>query len=156
MKANFNAIYTKLMITAIIICFANISIGQTHEKYYQDGKIYFKFKDHLPVNIPVNHDNSVDLDQVPMLNNFRDDFDITAMSRPFDLNNDSKLLLTFMLEFNRFEDVEELITALSQNPDLEYVEKVAREEYGMIKADSGTGAPASVPARGDPAPYDPR
>ena len=68
------------------------ALGQTYLRDFQDGKVYFKFRDNVAVDIPVNPDRSVDLDRVPMLNNLRDDYDITAMSRPYDLNNDPKLL----------------------------------------------------------------
>jgi PKD repeat protein len=100
------------------------ALSQTHEKYYQDGKIYFKFKDDVQVNIPVNPDRSVDFDKVPLISALRSHFEIKAISMPFDLNNDPKLLRIFMLEFSNYMDVEEIMDEMMQNCDLEYAEKV--------------------------------
>ncbi len=76
------------------------------------------------VDIPVNSDRTVDLDNAPFLSAIRQQFDITGLSRPYDLNNDSKLLRTFELDFSQFDKIEEIIEELAKNPDFEYVEKV--------------------------------
>jgi subtilisin family serine protease len=136
MKSHHGKSLLSLFILAVIVGLSGTAFGQTYEKYYQDGKIYFKFKDNVTVDIPVNPDRSVDLDRVPMLSGLRSDFEISAMSRPYDLNNDPKLLRTYMLEFNRFEDVEEIMQELSKNSDLEYVEKVPLEYLDYIPDDS--------------------
>ena len=78
----------------------------------------------MQVNIPVNSDKSVDLDNAPFLDALRQQFDITGMIRPFDLNNDAKLLKTFELHFSQFDQIEEIKEELAKNPDLEYVENV--------------------------------
>jgi PKD repeat protein len=128
--------FLKLALLVIIIGFASISSGQNYHKYYQDGKIYFKFKDDAIVDIPVNQDRSVDMENVRMLDNLRDDYNFTAMSRPFDLNNGPKLLRTFMLEFDRYEDIEKIMGDLRENPNLEYVEKVPLDYVDYVPNDS--------------------
>ncbi|MBE9481448.1 MAG: S8 family serine peptidase [Bacteroidetes bacterium] len=108
----------------ILITFCLNGAAQTFYKDYQDGKIYVKFKNDVTVNIPVNNDRSVNLYNAPFLNEIRANYDITALSRPYDLNNDFKLLRTFLIEFSGFDKVDEIITELEQNTDFEYVEKV--------------------------------
>ncbi len=126
----------KLILISLLLAISGITFGQTREKYYQDGKIYFKFNDNVAVNIQVNPDRSVDLDKVAMLQNLRSEFSLTSMSRPFDLNNDSKLLRTFLLEFNNYNDVDAIMAELSKNKDLEYVEKVPMDYPDFVPNDS--------------------
>jgi subtilisin family serine protease len=124
MKRGFTA---KLLLPATFIILALISlsgISQTYDRDFMDGKVYFKFNDQVRVEIPVNADRSVDLENAPFLNAIRQQFDITGLSRPFDLNNDSKLLRTFELNFSQFDKIEEVMDELAKNPGFEYVEKV--------------------------------
>jgi hypothetical protein len=118
-----SGVISKLFIL-ILITFCLNGVAQTFHKDYQDGKIYVKFKNDFTVNIPVNNDRSVNLDNAPFLNEIRANYDITALSRPYDLNNDFKLLRTFLIEFSGFDKVDEIITELEQNTHFEYVEKV--------------------------------
>lgn len=114
-----------LPIALIVMTFCSLTgFSQTYQSDYIDGQIYLKFKDDVQVNIPVNPDKSVDLDNALFLAPLRQQFDITGMSRPYDLNNDPKLLKTFKLFFNEFDKIENIKAALANNPDLEYVENV--------------------------------
>jgi len=118
---------SKLLLPTTFIVLALISltgISQTYHKDYIDGQVYFKFKDQVQVDIPVNADRTVDLENAPFLNAIRQQFDITSLSRPFDLNNDSKLVRTFELNFSQYDKIEDIMGELAKNPDLEYVEKV--------------------------------
>ncbi len=120
-------IISKLSLLSALIIFTLTSLSgfsQTYHKDYIDGQIYFKFKDQVQVNIPVNPDKSVDLDNAPFLASLRQQFDITGMSRPYDANNDPKLLRTFKLFFSDYDKIEQVKEQLSANNDLEYVESV--------------------------------
>jgi PKD repeat protein len=98
--------------------------GQNFNRDYIDGRIYLKFKDQVQVTIPVNADKTVDLDKAPFLAPVMQQFEISSMTQPYDVNNDSKLLKTFELFFPKGSDVEGIITELVKNADIEYVEKV--------------------------------
>jgi PKD repeat protein len=124
MKRRFTS---RLLMTATFIILSLITMtgsAQTWSRDYIDGKVYFKFKDQVQLDIPVNSDGSVNLDNAPFLDPILQQFDIIGLSRPFDLNNDSKLLKTFELDFSQFDKIEEIITELAKNPDFEYIEKV--------------------------------
>lgn len=109
----------------VLLLFLSVNLAsQTYDANFQDGKIYFKFKDNVNVNIPVNPDRTVNLEDAPLLSGLMEEFSLSALSRPYDLNNDPKLLRTFMLEFSQYEEIEEIISTLSLNEQLEYVEKV--------------------------------
>lgn len=107
--------------------------AQTYNSQAADGQIYFKFKDNVKNNIEVLADRSVNIDQAAFtfLKSVRQNFDISGLRRPFDLNNDPKLLRTFLLNFTTPSDIEEIMAILKQNPDIEYVERVPidRIEY---------------------------
>ncbi len=118
--------FAHLRIVSLTLAFLLASLAgmsQTHEKYYLDGKVFLKFKDNVQLDIPVNPDKSVDLQHVPFVSALAGQFGINGMARPFDLNNDHKLLRTFEVTFDQFSRVEELITELAKHPDVEYVEK---------------------------------
>jgi PKD repeat protein len=118
----FKIIAPVALIFFVISSFSSFS--QTYHRDYIDGQVYLKFKDNVQVNIPVNEDKSVDLDNAPFLADLRQHYDIKGMTRPYDLNNDYKLLRTFKLLFSDFNKIDEIKAILAQNPDLEYVENV--------------------------------
>lgn len=127
----------RLIIASItFILFSFAGFAQSYDKDYTDGQVYFKFKDNIQVNIPVNPDRTVDLDNAPFLAGIRQQFDITGMSRPFDLNNDSKLLRTYRLDFSQYDQIEEIMYELSKNPDFEYVERVPMDYIDFVPNDS--------------------
>jgi subtilisin family serine protease len=113
-----------LLALVFVLFGASTLVGQTYDKDYQDGKLYFKFNDNTDISIQVNPDRSVDFTKVALLDKIRAKHEISAMARPFDLNQDKKLLKTFAIEFPEFDQIEEIMDELLQNPDLEYVERV--------------------------------
>jgi PKD repeat protein len=136
MKRGFTS---KLLVSTTFIFFTLISLtgnAQTWDKDYVDGKVYFKFKDQVQVDIPVNADRTVNLDNAPFLDGIRQQYDITGLSRPYDLNNDSKLLRTFELDFSQFDKIENILEELAKNTDYEYVEKVPLDRVFFTPNDS--------------------
>jgi PKD repeat protein len=123
MKKGINK-FSRPALLVLMMVFGLTVMSQTYHKDYSDGRIYLKFKDNVQVNIPVNEDKSVDLDKAPFLAPVRQQFDVRAMYRPYDVNNDFKLLRTFELHFGQFDQVEEIMSELMKNPDLEYAERV--------------------------------
>jgi PKD repeat protein len=119
--------------------------AQTYDYHYTDGQIYFKFKDNIQPNIEVNTDRTVNMDQpaAAFLNNIRQSYNIIGLQRPFDLNNDPKLLRTFRLDFATPSDIEEIMAQLDQNIDLEYVEKVPLDRIEYVPNDTLYNIPAA-------------
>jgi PKD repeat protein len=112
---------------AMILTFAVSAISlqaQTYQRDYADGKIYLKFKNDVRLDIPVNSDRTVNLDDASFLNNIREKHEISGLKRPFDLNNDEKLLRTFELSFTDFSKISDIRKELLTNADIEYVESV--------------------------------
>jgi len=136
MKSILYHIASALRKLTLVLCMCIMALfgnAQTFNTQYTDGQIYFKFKDNIQPNIEVNADRSVNMNQpaVAFLDNLRQNYSITGMQRPYDLNNDSKLLRTYRLDFATPSDVENIIESLGKNPNLEYVERVpySRIEY---------------------------
>jgi len=124
-------------ITLVIIALSSLTIfSQTYHKDYIDGRVYLKFKDNAQVNIPVNEDKSVTLDEAAFLNPIRESFDITGLYRPYDVNNDLKLLRTYELHFSQFDQINNLKNELLKNQDVEYVENVPMYYIDYVPNDS--------------------
>lgn len=140
MKTKFNSksglLYNPLLLVAFCILFSGGVFAQTFYHDYQDGRIYFKFKDNIEINYSVQADNSVDMTEIPFVASLQDEFLLKALTRPFYLNNDSKLLRTLMLEFEDFDKIDQIINRLSENPELEYVERVPYDRISYQPNDS--------------------
>ena len=106
------------------LAFPGILSAQNALQVYEPGSLYLKYKEDVAVNFTVHADKSVDMEAMPFIARMKDEFGIQSLSRPFDLNNDSKLLHTFRLDFDNHSMTDQLISRLKENPELEYVEKV--------------------------------
>lgn len=123
---NLTAFVRKLIIATAFVFITLTAFAQNYDRQYTDGQIYFKFRDNIQPNLIVNADRTVNMDQqaAVFLNTVRNTHKIIGMWRPFDLNNDAKLLRTFRLDFETPSEIEDIMAALRQNPNLEYVERV--------------------------------
>lgn len=110
--------------------------AQTFQRDYQDGRLYFKFKDNASLNFSVRGDNSVALDAIPFIQQLGEQYRLKSLVRPFDLNNDDKLMRTFMLEIEDFTRIQEVLQKLSLEQELEYVEQVPMDYIGYVPNDS--------------------
>ena len=125
-----------LILSLILIITGFFSSAQNYNYNYQDGRIYFKYKDNVAVNFNVRADNTVDISSIPFVAALKTEFRIKDLTRPFFINNDSKLMRTLMLEFEDFDQIEEIIERLNQVSELEYVEKVPYDRIDYIPNDS--------------------
>jgi len=126
-----------MLLLLVLVLFAGMNLfAQTYDKNYQDGRLYFKFKDNVNPGITVRSDNSVDLNQIPFISQLQSQFRLKSLSRPFYLNDDPKLLRTFMLEIEDYPKIAEVINELLNEQDLEYVEKVPMEYIHYVPNDS--------------------
>ncbi len=125
-----------LLIAIFVISGAMNLMGQTFDKNYQDGRLYFKFKDNVNVDIAVRSDNSVDFTQIPFVAALQNSYRLKSMERPFDLNQDNKLLRTFMLEIEDFDKINEVLSKLQLENELEYVEKVPMDYIHFVPNDT--------------------
>lgn len=129
-----NAITT--LVTALFLLISSGINGQNYNSDFQDGKLYLKFKDSEPITFTVNSDNSVDLNSLPFIREIMDEYALITLSRPYYLNNDSKLLRTLMLEIGNYSRIDELISRLKKEEVLEYVEKVPLDRIFYTPNDS--------------------
>lgn len=125
----------------VLLSFALITLtfngwAQTFERDYQDGRLYFKFKDNASLNFSVRGDNSVALDAIPFIQRLGEEFRLKSLVRPFDLNNDDKLMRTFMLEIEDFTRIQQVLQKLSLEQELEYVEQVPMDYIDYVPNDS--------------------
>ncbi len=110
--------------THILILFfiaTNQLFSQTVNKWFQDGKIYFKIKDEKHYYLPSNN-KDVNIRDVLFLNDIIDKYGITKIEKPFYTADDIKLQNTYKLSFDNIYMADELIKELSNNSLIEYAE----------------------------------
>ena len=134
-SASFTA--KSMLMLFVLVLFSGMNIfSQTFDKNYQDGRLYFKFKDNVSLDIAVRSDYSVDFSEIPFISALQSQYRLKEMTRPYYLNNDHKLLRTFMLEIEDFDKINEVIQKLGIEQDLEYVEKVPMDYIHYVPNDS--------------------
>jgi PKD repeat protein len=141
MRSFFHYLTSFLKKPGLMFCVSILALAgnaQTYNSQYTDGQVYFKLKDNIQTGIKVNADRSVNLDQpaASFLENIRKTYSITGMERPFDLNNDSKLLRTYRLDFSDPSEIEEIMETLRRNPDMEYAERVPYNRIEYVPNDT--------------------
>ncbi|MHC1775157.1 MAG: S8 family serine peptidase [Lentimicrobium sp.] len=112
------------------------SLAQTIYPDYHDGRIYLKYRDNVDVIFSVKDDNTVEISSVPFIAALGNEFRLKELSRPYYLNNDSKLVRTLMLEFYDNDKVDQIMAWLRQEPELEYVERVPYDRIYYVPNDS--------------------
>lgn len=113
-----------LLFLFLTVTLASSITAQSFDSDYQDGKVYFKYKDSESIKFQVNSDGSVPVSMVPEIQNLLNEFEVKALTRPFDFNNDPKLLRTLEVDIADYNRIDQFISRLSQNSNLEFVEKV--------------------------------
>ncbi len=71
----------------------------------------------------------------PFLSGLINTYKITSLKRPFNINNDENLLLVFQLEFDEYSKINELVSDLNKNKDIEYVEKIVKRKAFWVPND---------------------
>lgn len=129
--------FSKLVLLSFTFLLISASAwSQTFDRDYQDGKLYFKFKDGVALNFAVRGDQSVAMDAIPFIQKLSEQFRLKSLVRPFDLNSDNKLMRTFMLEIEDFSKIQPVLQQLSLENELEYVEKVPMDYISYVPNDS--------------------
>lgn len=140
MKTKFYTHFTTLKglaLLAILLLAGTVQLfSQTFDRNYQDGRLYFKYRDDISVNFNVRADNAVAIDEVPFVAALQSDYRIKSLERPFDINNDSKLKRTLMVEIEDMTKIDDVLAELQKQPELEYVEKVPMAYIDYIPNDS--------------------
>ncbi len=122
----------------IIMAAFRPAIAQTNEPWIQDGKVFIKIKDHLPVPFNVEA-GQVNLAEVSFLQDKIQTYGITSVRNPFPTAKDVKLQRTFLVEFTAYHLIDQLIHELYNEMSLEYSEKVPIFRMSLIPNDTYYG-----------------
>ncbi|MCX7954018.1 MAG: S8 family serine peptidase [Bacteroidales bacterium] len=106
----------------LILLYPFLLIGQRVDKYAQDGVIYFKFKDNVPL-IYKTKAGKISVDKIPVLDKIKEKYGIKSVANTFWQATDSRLHRIFRVEFDSIYKVELLIKELSENDEIQYAEK---------------------------------
>ncbi len=108
------------------LLFPLISLAQSFNSDYQDGKIWFKLSNETRFELELNQNpEKLPLTAIPGFQQIASKYGATNLSKPFHIAKQSKeLQLTFEVEFTDFTKVEQFIKELSALKNVEYAEKV--------------------------------
>lgn len=125
------------LLLAVVFGMSEYARTQTFHPHYQDGKIWFKLKNDVPLSANLIPDpNNLPLEDIPFLLRYREEFKIRRLSQPFFAAKDDPVLLrTFLLEFDEYQRVEELIRLLERVKGVEYAEKVPLDKLLLTPND---------------------
>lgn len=125
MKKFTSTIFKTLLLTLFALLILSVQTeAQNYEKYYEDCKLYVKFVDSYTPDFTVAEDKSVNLTDAAYFSEFISEFNAKSLTRPFDYNNDPKLLRSFEFTIADHSRLEEAIAELEKMPEVEYAEKV--------------------------------
>ncbi len=96
----------------------------TTKSEFIEGTVTIKLKDSHPIDFKVNEDKSIDLKELPFLNELIKPYGVCGAARPFELFDDPKLLRTITISFSKIKKTDEFIEALKKISVIEYVEKI--------------------------------
>ena len=137
MKNNYlRSVHSFMLFTAAFLLFVFSSTAQNFEKYYQDGLLFVKFHDDFDPQIPVAADHSVRMEDAIYFQDIISAYEIEEITRPMEVNNDIKLLRTFLFSFKNHFDLDAVIPLLESLPEIEYAEKVPMDYIDYIPNDS--------------------
>jgi len=128
-----------LFILVLTFLSFNFTKSQTIDANAIDGKIYFKISDKSFLDYK-SENGQINLNQVPFLSGLIGSYDITKMTKPFEKAEDSKLQKTYALEFNHFNEVNNLIKDLENLPEIEYAEKAPIYHINFTPNDNEYGS----------------
>lgn len=133
----FNLKSINVMCKNFLIAFACLfavqtTMAQTVYEHYQDGRIWFKLKNNVPVELAlaagnqtkINY-NDIDLKTVIYLQSVIQLHEITRLARPYHMVKDDKNLSNlFVLEFSDKSNVDQIISELKAIDVVEYAERI--------------------------------
>jgi len=119
-------ITSKITVLFCLILFANAcsTSKSTTQSQFIEGTVTIKLKDSHPADFKVNEDKSIDLKELPFLNELIKPYGVCGAARPFELFDDPKLLRTITISFSKIKKTDEFIEALKKISVIEYVEKI--------------------------------
>jgi len=122
MKTTFT--FKKIFVISLMITLFSFTLSaQTINKYCQDGKVYFKYKDNVALTL-TSKNGVVDMSKSQLISGMVDKYGVKALKQPFVKAHDMKLKRTFMLEFSDYKDIDKVIGVLQSDADIEYAEPV--------------------------------
>ena len=113
----------KFISLATIAFFFSLTIhSQTVHQWYQDGKVVFQLKTSGEIQIP-SKNKVVDFEKFGFISNLKEEYGIFNVSQLHPNDPDELLRLTYEIEFEQIEKVDELANILGKLSFIEYAEK---------------------------------
>lgn len=116
--------------------------SQTVYENYQDGRIWFKVKNNVPLELALSPQEGktdflhLDINKTIFLKGIAERHSVTRLARPYHMvKNDKNLSNLFLLEFSDKQNVEAIIAELKALNVVEYAEKVPLNRHCLTPND---------------------
>ncbi len=114
-------------------------VAQTIDKYAVDGALYFKFRNDATMNFSIKA-GKVMPEDIPFLNRMIGKYGITSVRNTFWQTTEPKLHRIFKVQFTNKEMIEQFISELNAEKDVEFAEKAPYFPIRYTPNDYGTTA----------------
>lgn len=111
-----------ISLSIVYILFVFIANSQTVHQWYQDGIVVFQLKQDSPIKIP-SKDKVVDFKTIDFMQSLVDKYGIFHVTQLHPNDRDELLRLTYQIEFEELDKVDELAEELEKVDLIEYAEK---------------------------------
>jgi len=114
----------RLLVSAIVLLFvfSGLVEAQTVDPLCVDGRIYFKIKDNVSLNV-ASPNGKINPKDVYFLQDLIDEYGIETLEMPFFTAESDILQRTFKMDFDEWDMIDNLVRDLNQHADIEYAEK---------------------------------
>lgn len=111
-----------IILAAVVFIFSLTINAQTVHPWYQDGIVVFQLKPGSEIQIP-SKNKVVEFEKLTFLSALKEEFGIFYVTQLHPKDPDQRLQLTYQIEFDQIEKVDELSENLGKLSFIEYAEK---------------------------------
>lgn len=111
-----------IVISLTCILFVLTANSQSIHQWYQDGIVVFQLKQNSPVNIQ-SKNKVVDFQNISFIQSLTEKYGIFLVTQLHPTDRDELLRLTYQIEFNQIDKVDELVDELGRIETISYAEK---------------------------------
>ena len=127
----------KKVFLPIMMILTLTGFAQTINPAYQDGKIWFKLKNEVRLDLNIGENPmKIEINTMPYLAAIMKQHSITSLQKPFHAAKNSEILQrTFQINFTDIQNVELFVEQLKADGHVEYAEKVPYDQICLAPND---------------------
>ena len=139
---NFLRMQHKVTVSLLLsLLFSIFSLAQTIHPDHIDGEVYIKLTHDEYAKMEINNPRDITRNEFTLLGNpFYEHFKVKRVYQSFHFSNSEELLSTLRVEFQNIEEIDNMISAVSELKGVEYIEPVPFIKKDFTPNDLGSAA----------------